>query len=348
MTMSGNRTKSETPAVPSKYFSEGKRRPRFRKTEGRRSETSRAGLYTLTPRDIDIIASVGEFRFLNSDQICRLHGEGRVRARLTEIFHQGYIERPIQQRDLKIKNGVLQPGSIPVVYGLARRGAELLVGYNRLPASASKRNWARDNADASRLYIGHTLAIADMKIALTVSTREGGVVLQRAGELERTIARDYQKYPGRPFSMKPTVIMDGVRYDVVVDCDLAFALDDTVERRRSHWLVEIDMDTMPIVRRRRDGAVALKGTSMMRKFLAYDAAHTQGLHKTMFDWPTFRVLVITSNATHAKNMATEVARMNGGKGSKLFWFADNSACRGGDIMQFEFFDCLGNRKTLTA
>jgi hypothetical protein len=329
------------------YFAPNKRRPQFKVTPGRRSDTSRAGMFRLTPRDIEILASIAEHRFLTSDQICRLVGEGRTRDRLTECFHQDLVHRPPQQRDLHMRGGVLLPGSIAKVYALSEKGAKLLVDLGRIPSAQAARKWQRDNLDASRLFIGHTLSCAELKIALTLATKDHpNVRLQAAGELAQSIPRDFHQHPGRPFSLRARLVHDGVSLDLGVDCDVPFALDDTAQKRKAHFLTEIDEDNMPIVRYKRDGSVSLKGTSMMRKFLAYDAAHAAGLHTKLFGWTTFRVPVLTTTQAHADNMAKAVAAMHNGKGSNLFWFACRDIAKSANILQETFSDCWGKEHRL--
>jgi hypothetical protein len=145
--------------------------------------------------------------------------------------------------------------------------------------------------------------------------------------------------------MIPHIIQDGSRIDLAVDCDAAFALDDTTARRKGHYLVEVDMNTMPIERRKRDGSLSFKGTSIMRKVVAYERAHELGLHKTLFGWPGFRVLIITTSAIHAANMAKAIATLNHGKGSRLFLLADASAADG-NIFEHKFINCWQEPVTL--
>lgn len=327
-----------------RYFTPGRRRPRYRQVEGRRSEASRAGMFAMTPRDLDIIEAIARHRFLDADQLGRLFEEGRTRRRLTELFHKGLIARPLRQRDMKIRDGALMPGSIPMVYALDAEGARVLIERGRMPAG--RRNWTRDNTEAGALYIGHTLATANLRIALDEAVKKRpGMTVSHDRELAATIPRDYAKHPGRPFAMTVPVIHEDTRIELAVDCDAAFMLDDTTNRRRAHFLVEVDLDTMPIVRRKRGGAISFKGTSMMRKFIAYERAHELELHKELFGWAGFRVVIVTTSATHARNMATAIATMNGGRGSRLFLIAD-AAATSGDILAHPFIDCWGNAKTL--
>jgi hypothetical protein len=229
---------------------------------------------------------------------------------------------------------------------LSKAGAALLADDGRAPDTWRKRNWTRDNTDATRLYIGHTLATADVRIALDLAVASRPTLTVRHDrDLAVALPRDYIKHPGRPFSMSVPMLQDGIRHDLVVDCDAACVLLDHATQRRGNFLIEIDMDTMPIVRHRRDGSVSLKGTSMMRKFVAYERAHALQLEKTLFGWSNFYVLVITTTETHARNMAEAVRSLNGGKGSRLFRFASRDASAG-DILAHPFFDCDGRTRTL--
>ena len=347
-------TKSKTPPAPMPYFEPKRRRPRFRPIEGRRSDTSRAGVLALTERDLDILLAVATHRFLNSGQIARLFHGGRTKARLTELFHAQYLDRPLRQRDLKIRNGELMPGGLPMVYALTTDGARLLAEAGKLPPTATRRNWARDNSDASRFYIGHTLAIANLRIALDESAaHQPNVTLRHDRELAKTIPRDFQKHPGRAFSMTTSIIENGRRDVQTVDCDAAFELDDTAQRRRAHFLTEIDMGTMPVIRwgmiddperpGRKIKAPSRKGTSIMRKLITYERAYDLELHKTLFGWPGFRVLILTTTAARVTSITEAIAMLNGGKGSKLFLVGTNDATNG-DLLKHEFVDGWGHKK----
>jgi hypothetical protein len=69
-------SKAGAASETARYFTERRRRPRFRAVEGRRGDTSRAGAFKLTERDVEIIKAVARHRFLDSTQLSRLFGNG--------------------------------------------------------------------------------------------------------------------------------------------------------------------------------------------------------------------------------------------------------------------------------
>lgn len=345
-----------------RYFAAKRRRPRFRPVEGQRGETasgniSRAGAFVLTDRDREIMVAVAKHRFLNSDQVARLFpssagGEGRAKRRLTELFHAGLLERPVRQRELVAP----MSGGFPFVYAMSAKGARMLIDEGKLPQAARRRDWSAQNTEASRIYIAHTLGLSDLRIALEESVKQhADVTLQHDRDMAGTIPRDFQKYPGRSFSMTVPIIQDGERIELAVDPDAAFKLDLTNERKRAHYLVEVDLDTMPVMRWKRatdpktgktTKVPSLRGTSMMRKFVAYERAREIGLHKTLFDWALFKVIVLTTSTAHLKTMQDAIATMNNGKGSNLFLLGVTKDACAGDILRYPFLTANGNTETL--
>lgn len=342
-----------------RYFSERRRRPRFKATAGERGETSRAGKFALTPKDIDIVEAVARHRFLTSDQIARLFGGGRTKRRLTELFHaSGYLDRPIRQLDLKMRNGELEPGGLPMVYALSERGAKMLVEEGRLPREAERTKWNRDNAEAGRQFIAHTLAIADLRIALDVACRNrSDVTLQHDRELVRSIPRDFKKHPGPPWSMSPHVLLTETfmengrqaskttELDVPVLADAVFRLEHVPTAKRFHFFVEVDMGTMPIARWKRNGTLATQGTSILKKILGYNRAFDAELHKTLFGWTGFRVLILTTTEARAKNIIAEAERAFGSNAAGRIRTATLAATKG-DILSHPFFAARNTTETM--
>ncbi len=342
-----------------RYFAPRRRRPRFRATAGERSETSRAGRFALTARDLDIVEAVARHRFLTSDQIARLFGGGRTKRRLTELFHAGgYLDRPIRQLDLKMRNGELEPGGLPMVYALSEKGAKLLVGEGRLPREAERTKWSRDNAEAGRQFIAHTLGVADVRIAIEVACRaRRDVILHHDRDLVLSIPRDFRKHPGAPWSMTPRVLMretfidngqqvvKTTELDVPVLADAVFRLEQTATGKRFHFFVEVDMGTMPIARWKRNGTLNTAGTSILKKVLGYRQAFDSGLHKTLFGWTGFRVLVFTTTEARARHIITEAERAFGKDAAARIRTATLAAAKG-DILAHAFFADRDSTETL--
>ena len=81
--------------------------------------------FQLTERDITMVRLVARHRFLRSTHISELcqAPHKKVCARLTSLFHDGYLDRPRAQFDHYREGG----GSSPIVYALGNRGAQLLI-----------------------------------------------------------------------------------------------------------------------------------------------------------------------------------------------------------------------------
>ena len=54
----------------------------------------------LTPRDMALLRDVGEYRFLNTEQLLALHEGSRrnLKERLSLLYHHGYLDRPKVQK----------------------------------------------------------------------------------------------------------------------------------------------------------------------------------------------------------------------------------------------------------
>lgn len=130
--------------------------------------------YLLTPRDLAIIRSVREWRFLTTRQICSLHfGEhasdnsairacNRVLNRLREhrLLHR--LERPV---------GGVGGGSASYVWAVDAAGDRLLRADPDSGFTKRSRTYR-----PTPLFLEHTLAIADVRVRVEA--------LQKAGQLE--------------------------------------------------------------------------------------------------------------------------------------------------------------------
>ena len=125
----------------------------------------------LQPRDIDLLHSVGEFRFLNTPQILALHqgGERNLLRRLASLFQHGYLDRPKSQTSAKLS-------SLHMVYTLGRKGAELLSKDATEREGIYRR--LRENERTLPL-IAHSLMISQFRICLTLAAQESGIKILR-------------------------------------------------------------------------------------------------------------------------------------------------------------------------
>jgi hypothetical protein len=113
------------------------------------------------------------------------------------------------------------------------------------------------------------------------------------------------------------------RQQVGVVPDRVFALEFTQPGKPpAYFFLEADRGTMPITRQN------LSRTSFQRKLLAYHVTWKQGLHKTRFGFPRFRVLTVTTSAERMQSMIDVCSELEGGRG--LFLFAETSALLGDD------------------
>src|SRR5581483_7375665 len=123
--------------------------------------------FQLTDRDVQLVQLVARHRFLRSTHLSELceAPHKKVCDRLTYLFHAGYLDRPRAQFDHYREGG----GSSPIVYALGNGGAQLLI--ERYGSGLPQVEWARKNDLAGRQFILHTLAIADVRVALQRAVR---------------------------------------------------------------------------------------------------------------------------------------------------------------------------------
>ena len=271
----------------------------------------------LTDRDVEIIRLIHRHRFLRSSHVVRL-AEGspqQVLRRLQLLYHHGFLERPRAQLDY-----FHRAGSQPIVYGLGNKGAGVL--RLELPADM---NWK--NQSVGRLFLDHAVLTADIMVAFELACRSRADVRLLDGELlplpENVRAKD-ESFRWR--------VAPERRQQLSVVPDRVFALEFTQsDQPTASFFLEADRGTMPVTRQN------LSRSSFQRKLLAYHATWKQGLHKTRFGFPRFRVLTVTTSAERMQNMIDACRELESGHG--LFLFAEAGAFLGSD--PFTFFWTTG-------
>ncbi len=250
-----------------------------------------------------------------------------VGHRLLELYQAGYLERPVSQLQLRVKNGVIGKGSVPMVYRVTTAGLGVIGEERRHAIGHGKMSWVGENIQNSRLFMEHTLAIADVSVGVDVAVRERTHVARlEEAKLYAGLSKDRQEAV-RPWSLK--VKYQGKELSTV--CDLVFVLGDASVRKRYNYMTEVDLGHMPVER------ATLTRTSIMRKLIGYAKAHAEGLHRTEFGWDNFRVLILTTSSGRVRSCVA-AARKQFGSASvgRIFLFGTLEASH--DMFNHEFVD----------
>jgi hypothetical protein len=224
-----------------------------------------------------------------------------------------------------------------MVYALGTRGAQLLKVQDGFENAGL--DWATKNRRTGREFILHTLAIADLRVALTIACRRhpGYSILEPEQLL---LAAPAETQGARsPWSWRVQVQHQGVVHEIGVVPDFVFGLVLPDGRRRP-FVVEVDRGTMPVER------ATLDRSSVLRKFLAYEGGRKQGLHTSRFGWKDFRVLVATSNERRAENMRQLVSRNTALSNSPLFLFARQETLLETDVLEQPWTAASGQHQRL--
>jgi hypothetical protein len=286
--------------------------------------------FQLTDRDGMLVRLVGQYRFLRSTHLSELcqAPHKKVCDRLTSLFHAGYLDRPRAQFEHYREGG----GSAPMVYALGNHGAQLL--NERHGSEVANVDWARKNDLAGRQFIDHTLAIADVRVALQRAIRErpGFQLLEPKQLLEMAPVETRARQ--RPWVWRSKVHYNDATFELGVNPDYAFAIQYPDGRFRA-FLVECDRGTMPVDR------ANLTQTSLKRKFLAYAAAKRADLHQRHFGWKAFRVLMVTTNKQRADNALETIRECVHEDGRGLFLLADRQSLAAADVISYQWRDARG-------
>ncbi len=292
------------------------RRPRFKRSLTRN--------FHLTERDLQIIQHVQRHRLLNSEQIVSLLGSGspqQIRRRLQLLFHNRYLDRP----PVQIADFYRTPGTLPMVYGLGNKGAEVLA--EQLERPLSRVDWTSKNRSIGPRFFHHTLMVASIMVAFEVACRRhDDVRLIPWEEILETTCPQETKRKKHPLTWRVRVPDHG---PLGITPDGAFGLhflDRPEGRNRSYFFLEADRASMPVFRK------DLRGTSVVRKLLAYHQTAAQKLHSELFGINNFRVLTVTRspNQERVKSMVEAARRLQGMPG--VFLFAAETSVTSEDVL----------------
>jgi hypothetical protein len=279
----------------------------------------------LTPRDFEVLRAVHRHQLLRSTHLVALTGGSpqTTLRRLQLLFHHGYLDRPPMQLDWYVR------GSEPFVYALGNRGAEVLEAEGKVRrAAAGGVRWDTKNRNLSRVFLHHTLAVAEVMVAFEVACRSREEVRFIPPEEVLAGAPESTRRLRLPFRWQVEIHHDGKPYCLGVEPDRVFGLqfDGAPEnRRRAYFFLEADRGTMPVARR------GLAQTSFLRKLLAYQKTWSQGLHRAHLGITSFRVLTVTTSKERVGHLIEACRSLSGG-GSRLLLFVDGDGLGSSDIL----------------
>jgi protein involved in plasmid replication-relaxation len=301
----------------------------------RRVRSGRPPPFQVTERDIDIIRLVARYRFLGAHHLRRLvsGSDKNITNRLKALFEHRYLDRPQCQYDYYRPGG----GSSPIAYALADRGACLLAQSTKQGQRAA---WTNKNNQVGRPFLEHTLAIADLAVALNAAIQNEDDLELVDGNFLLDLLPEETRNLQKPYRLNVPVVHHGTRHDIGVEPDYAFTLVFPRDRRRAFFLAEVDRGTMPIERH------DLKQTSILRKLLAYQTLWKAKRHHSHFGWRNFRVLFVTESNERADNMRTAMNSHALTKGSPLFLFTSKDDLYADNILAHEWHDGEGKRHRL--
>lgn len=252
--------------------------------------------FRITDRDIAILRAVARFRFLSSDQIVRLVG-GSAQAllvRLKLLFYHAYLDRPKHQHaQLAL---FFDEGNRPLVYGLARKGAQLLAELGFVVDA--KLDWTTKNARATATFLAHTLETADTMIYFDLACRSAGTVqIIDHHELVPYLPEKTRSLRD-PFRCRVEVRTPNqalpVPIAIVPDRLFSIAYPNGT---RNNFALELDRGTMDVRAKRIAGK-----SSFRRKLIGYFQAWRERRHTESWGFQSFRVLTVTTSDKRVMNM----------------------------------------------
>jgi hypothetical protein len=269
----------------------------MKQRRSRMTRTRHGKRLEFTPRDIEIFKLLRRYRYLRSTYIHAFVGgasETRLKERLGDLFHEGYLDRPRQQwefADARCK---------PVVHELGAGAARTL----REHGDGEERACTYLNETAHRQF-RHSLMLCEVLACLELGTRASAAlrfigwpeILARAPEATRASPTPFRL----PLPCGGFIVPDGV-----------FGIEYRANAAKTYrfFVLEADRGTMPISR-------SMPGqTSYLAKLAAYGEIIAQRTHKTHWGISTLLVLTVTTSEARM----TEMLKRLEGESSAAYLF----------------------------
>ena len=230
----------------------------------------------LMARDVSVILSVYENRFLRRDQIQRLHFAGTslqaTSARLKKLSDHKFLaklQRPVAG------------GASQAVYALDKRGADVVAAS--LEIDRRKVRWKRDHNRVEWLFMEHTLGLSEFRVCLDLALvgRPEEILFYQRGD------RSHLRRISVPNSKK--------KY-LVVAPDALFGVQ--TERGKHIFFIEVDMGTETLKR-------------FQEKAIAYKQYWKSGKYEKEYGFNHFRVLTVAESETRLANLIQATGQVGG-------------------------------------
>ena len=245
----------------------------------------------LTERDRRVVEAVHVYRILRRDQVQALFFPSARTAQraLARLFHHGYLQR----RFLPTEYGT---GQGQAIYLLDERGADLVVSQSGV--DRGDLSWRRGHNQVGGLFLEHTLAVNDVRIAVSLAARGQGWRIERwidEDQLRSREAKDYVEVKwvdsrGSARRRRMAVVADGY-----------FLLNFG---KRAHFFLEVDQGTVPNKR----------WATKVRTYLAY---WNSGKYERRYQTQSLRILTVTSGEGRLRNLKATTEQAGG---KRIFWF----------------------------
>lgn len=241
-----------------------------------RKRNNRIAPMMLTARDVSVILSVYENRFMRRDQIQRLYFASSslqaTSARLKKLSDHKFLDK--LQRPIA-------GGASQAVYALNRRGADVVSAALQIDGHMVR--WKRDNNRIEWLFMEHTLGVSEFKVCLDLA------LARRSEEIHF-----YQR--GDRSLLRRVSDPSGKKKYIVVAPDAFLGVQ--TERGNYIFFLEIDMGTETLKR-------------FQEKVIAYKRYWKSGKFKEDYAFNHFRVLTVAESERRLANLIHATGKVGG-------------------------------------
>lgn len=261
----------------------------------------------LTARDRQIVEMVYQCRVLRQDQIHALFFGASTSAsqrRLALLYHHGFLTRVF----LTARASYMLS---PALYMLDKRGAELL----RMEFGYDDITWTTKSNDVGQQFLEHTLAINDVRVAVTLACRQldGCDLLEWRSEAQMKASYD-----------RVTVTPPKGRSELISLIPDSFFVVQTPQGKAPFFL-EVDRGTETTGR-------------FQTKIFAYQAYIQSGAYQQRYGFKSIRVLTTVPSLKRLEGLKTVTESAGGGQ---RYWFAVHGDISAQSIMYKDIWGIAG-------